>query len=385
MRRVSVDDLKTGMIIARTVVGVDGLALLTKNTRLTELYIARLRKLRLGSIYIKDHFGDVEVPEIITEQVRISVTNSLNNSLKELSSGKTINMRSLKKSVNLLLDNVMNNRHILIQLEEIRTYDDYVFLHSINVAVFALMTGRTLGYSETNLAELGLGALLHDIGIISVDPSILYKPGKLTPEECQRIKTHCEIGFNILRSYKEVSTKSTHVAFQHHERMDGAGYPRGLDGHQIIEYAKIVSVVDTFDALISDRPHRSGCTTTDALTIIRKLEGSYFDPVIVEAFASNVALYPTGSMVALNTGHIAVVSSVNKYNLIRPVIRIVFDPQLAPVENYEIDLSESREVSIVKRLNYDEIEGIYNMNELMIPAKSSGRIAPADASRNAAE
>jgi|GEM_PF-6931684 hypothetical protein len=97
MRRIHLDHLQPGMIIARTVVGVDGLALLTKNTRLTEMYIARLKKLGLGSIYIKDAMGDVEVPEIISEQVRRSLTNTLNNSIKELSSGKTIDMRPLKK------------------------------------------------------------------------------------------------------------------------------------------------------------------------------------------------------------------------------------------------------------------------------------------------
>lgn len=301
MRRIHLDHLQPGMIIARTVVGVDGLALLTKNTRLTEMYIARLKKLGLGSIYIKDAMGDVEVPEIISEQVRRSLTNTLNNSIKELSSGKTIDMRPLKKSVNLLLDNIISQHDALIQLEEIRTYDDYVFLHSINVAVFAIMTGQTLGYTESQLSELGLGALLHDIGMISIDPAVLYKAGPLTPQENDQIRAHAQIGFNMLRTYRDVSTKSMHIAFQHHERMDGQGYPRGLQGGQILDYARIVSIVDTFDALISDRPHRTGRTTTDALTVIRKLAGTCFDPEIIEAFAANVALYPMNSLVRLNT------------------------------------------------------------------------------------
>lgn len=362
MRRIHLEHLQPGMIIARTVVGVDGLALLTKNTTLTEMYIARLKKLGLGSIYIKDVTGDVEVPEIISEQVRRSLTNTLNNSMKELSSGKTIDMRPLKKSVNLLLDNIISKHDALIQLEEIRTYDDYVFLHSINVAVFAIMTGQTLGYTENQLSELGLGALLHDIGMISVDPAVLYKVGPLTPQENDQIRAHAQIGFNMLRTYREVSTKSMHIAYQHHERMDGQGYPRGLPGSQILDYARIVSIVDTFDALISDRPHRTGCTTTDALTVIRKLAGTCFDPEIIEAFAANVALYPMNSLVRLNTGHTAVVVAVNRHRFNRPVIRVIFDPLNNPIQNYEIDLSVSNEVSIVKRLTYDEIELLYKIS-----------------------
>lgn len=362
MRRILLDHLKPGMIIARTVVGVDGLALLTKNTRLTEMYIARLKKLGLGSIYIKDAMGDVEVPEIISEQVRLSLTNTLNNSIKELSSGKTIDMRPLKKSVNLLLDNLISKHDALIQLEEIRTYDDYVFLHSINVAVFAMMTGQTLGYTENQLSELGLGALLHDIGMISVDPAVLYKVGPLTPHENDQIRAHAQIGFNMLRTYREVSTKSMHIAYQHHERMDGQGYPRGLQGSQILNYARIVAIVDTFDALISDRPHRTGCTTTDALTVIRKLAGTCFDPEVIEAFAANVALYPMNSLVRLNTGHIAVVAALNRHRLNSPVIRVIFDSRNNPTPNYEIDLFVTKEVSIVKRLTYEEIELLYKIS-----------------------
>ncbi|MEN6390051.1 MAG: HD-GYP domain-containing protein [Syntrophomonas sp.] len=362
MRRIHLEHLQPGMIIARTVVGVDGLALLTKNTRLTEMYIARLNKLGLGSIYIKDDMGDVEVPEIISEQVRRSLTSTLNNSIKELSSGKTIDMRPLKKSVNLLLDNIISKHDALIQLEEIRTYDDYVFLHSINVAVFAIMTGQTLGYTENQLCELGLGSLLHDIGMISVDPAVLYKVGPLTPQENEQIRAHAQIGFNMLRTYREVSTKSMHIAYQHHERMDGLGYPRGLQGSQILDYARIVSIVDTFDALISDRPHRTGCTTTDALTVIRKLAGTCFDQEIIEAFAANVALYPMNSLVRLNTGHTAVVAAVNRHRLHSPIIRVIFDSRNKPVPNYEIDLSIAKEVSIVKRLTYEEIELLYKMS-----------------------
>lgn len=355
MRRVPVEDLQPGMIVARTVMGFTGRALLTENTMLTDNYIARLGKIGIGSVYVKDGLGDGDVPEIVSEEVISSVSNNLNNSLKSFKVNNSINVASFKKSVNMLLDNILNNRHVLIQLEDIRAFSDYVFTHSINVAVYSIMTGISLGYTEKSLAELGLGALLHDIGMIALDAQILNDPGALSIMERDQIKQHPELGFNLLRQHREISTLSAHVAYQHHERVDGKGYPRGLEDSQILDYAKIVAVTDTFDGVISDRPHRTGCTTTDAMLVIKKLSGTHFDPVFVEAFASNVALYPVGSVLKLNTGHLAVVTSVNRFNSDRPRINVICNQAGNLIKpTYEIDLAETSEISVVRRLTNEE-------------------------------
>ncbi|MEN6350852.1 MAG: HD-GYP domain-containing protein [Syntrophomonas sp.] len=345
MRRVPIEDLQPGMVVARTVMGFTGRALLMENTMLTENYITRLGKIGIGSVYIKDGLGDGDVPELVSEEVLFSVSNTLNSSLKTFTVNNSINVTSFKNSVNLLLDNILNNRNVLIQMEDIRSFSDYVFTHSINVAVYSIMAGISLGYSQSSLADLGLGALLHDIGMLALDAHILNDPQALSIVEREQINLHPELGFNLLRQQREISTLSAHVAYQHHERVDGKGYPRGLDGSQILDYAKIVAVTDTFDAVISDRPHRTGCTTTDAMIVIKKLSGTHFDPVFVEAFASNVALYPVGSLLKLNTGHLAVVTSVNRFNSDRPRISVICNQAgdlIKPA--YEIDM--------VKRRNY---------------------------------
>lgn len=357
MRRVPVEDLQPGMVVARTVMGFTGRALLTENTSLTDNYIARLGKLGIGSVYVKDGLGDGDVPEIVSEEVLFSVSNRLNNSLKTFAVNNSINVTAFKDSVNLLLNNILSNRHVLIQLEDIRSFSDYVFTHSINVAVYSIMTGISLGYSESKLADLGLGALLHDIGMVALDAQILTDPQALSIVDRDQIKLHPELGFNLLRQQREISTLSAHIAYQHHERIDGKGYPRGLEGKQILDYAKIVAVTDTFDAVISDRPHRTGCTTTEAMIIIKKLSGTHFDPVFVEAFASNVALYPMGSLLKLDTGHLAVVTSVNRFNSDRPRISVICNQAgelIKPV--YELDLAETPEISVVRRLSYEETQ-----------------------------
>ncbi|MEQ8176418.1 MAG: HD domain-containing phosphohydrolase, partial [Syntrophomonadaceae bacterium] len=270
MRRVYLEDLQPGMIIARTIIGRDGRSLLTENTRLTENYISKLDTLGITSIYIKDGLADNEIPEIISQKVLAQVSNSLTLSIKNLTTRNVLQIDSLKKGVSLLIEDIMSNQHLLIQLEDIHSSDDYLFFHSINVAVFSIMVGITLGYPENRLMDMGLGALVHDIGMTMIDPGIVKKQGPLDPRELEQLKGHTEIGFNILRTYREVSTMSAHIAYQHHERISGTGYPRQLEGRQIIEFAKIVAVADTFDALISDRPYRKGYSSAEAVTVLNK-------------------------------------------------------------------------------------------------------------------
>lgn len=359
MQRISIEDLEPGMVIARTIIASDGRALLNENTRLNDTYINRLRFLGVMSVYVKDGLADIEIPEIISTQVLAAVSNNLNNCLKNFAAKKTLDIDCMKKMVNILLEDIVKNRNVIIHLEDIRNYDDHLLFHSVNVAVFSMMTGLSMGYTEGKLVELGLGSLLHDIGMIMIDPGILHKGGQLTEEESKIMRGHPEIGFNILRTYREVPTIVAHIAYQHHERVDGSGYPRQLDRKQIIEYAKIASIADTFDNVITRKEFFKGYTTSQALEVLRKLGNNYFDTEVVEAFAANVAVYPVGCLLSLNTGYIAVVTSATKINSTRPMIYVICDQKGKLIQPpYPIDLQKTNEVSIVRRLNYEETDSI---------------------------
>ncbi|PKM76627.1 MAG: HD-GYP domain-containing protein [Firmicutes bacterium HGW-Firmicutes-15] len=359
MRRLPIDGLEPGMMIARDVLSVDGRILLTKNSILNTDYIFKLRTMGLGSLYIKDNLSDIEIPEIISAQVMTAVSSTLRNSINNFTSNKKIDMEMMYKGVKLLIEDIMSNRNIPIQLEDIRTYNDYLLFHSVNVAVFSIMTGLSMGYGEGTLTELGVGALLHDIGMIAIDPSILNKPGPLSAQENEIVERHPEIGFNILRSYRELSTTAAHISFQHHERVDGSGYPRQFLGKQIIIFGKIAAVADTYDALVSDRPYRKGYSTIDGVIVLRKLSGSYFDPEVVEAFVSNIAIYPIGILLLLNTGQIAVVTDITKINPRQPVVRVILDKD-GNFENtpFEIDFRKNKDITIIRRLTMEETDAI---------------------------
>ncbi|MEN6350385.1 MAG: HD-GYP domain-containing protein [Syntrophomonas sp.] len=359
MQRVMVDELESGMVIARTVIGSDGRALLMENTVLSQIYIERLCLLGLQSVYIKDGLTDIDIPEVVSQQVRSAVSDTLSRSLKQFSSTRALDIRNLRKVVSLLLDEIISNHNTLIHVDDIRTHDDYLLLHSLNVAILSMMTGLTLGYDEGKLMDLGLGALLHDIGMIMIDPKTINKAGGLTPDECEEVKKHPEIGFNILRTSREIPTRVTHIAYQHHEKVDGTGYPRQLERKTILDYALITAVADTFDAVTADRPFRKGYTTTDALIILKKLVNTYFDPEIVAAFSSNIAMYPVGSLISLNTGHIAVVTSATKLNATRPQVYVVSDNKYNLIyPPFDIDLQKTNDVGIVKRLNDEEVDKV---------------------------
>ncbi len=361
MRKVFMEEMENGMVIARTIIGADGRALLTENTRLNEVYIQRLQELGITSLYIKDGLADIEIPEVISAQVLTAVSSNINSMLKTFSSRKTLDIDQFRKMVSLLLEDILINRNVIIHLDDIRAYDDYLLFHSINVAVLSMMTALNMGYSEAKLVDLGLGALLHDIGMIMIDP-VVFKAARereLSAEEREVIKSHAEIGFNILRTYREVPTKVAHIAYQHHERLDGSGYPRKLDKKQILEYAAIVAVADVFDDIISDRPYRRGYSATEAMIVIRSMINTYFDAEVVEAFADNIAMYPIGCLVCLNTGHIAVVTSVSKINSLSPIVHVVLDTERNFIERpFQINLQESKGFTIKNRLSNEETEAV---------------------------
>lgn len=359
MKRVYTEELQAGMMVARTVMGTEGRHFINQNTELTANLIQKLKELRIASVFVKDNVIDMEAEDIVSNKVLATVSSTLKQSLNAFRNGKELDMVSLRKSVNLLIDEVILNRNTLIQKEEIRSHDDYLLFHPISVSVYAIMTGLSLGYPEGNIVDLGLGALLHDIGMMTIDRSIINNPGALNQQEMDVIKQHPEIGFNILRSYHELSATSAHIAYQHHERVDGSGYPRGLQDKEILDYAKITAVADTFDAVISDHPYRKAYSTTDGLTVLKGLQNSYFDPEIIDAFISNIALYPIGSLIRLNDGRIAVVTVANRFNMTRPIIEVMTDQHGNPLKTgLGIDLQQNSKVKISGRLNKQETVAI---------------------------
>lgn len=364
LKRVAVKDLLPGMGIARAIISSDGRTLLHSGIVLTDTYINRLMQFGINSVYIRDDiFGDYDIQDVVSEETRIEAGKVIQNSFSDLGKNHNINIRSVEQAVGTIIDDLLINHNILLNLTDIRSFDDYTFGHSVNVCILSIMTGITMGYNHLQLSELGIGALLHDIGKIRVDIDILNKRGELNREEFLEIKQHPDYGFKILRDYDDVSLLSAHTAYQHHERWDGQGYPRNLARHNIHEYARITAVADIYDALLADRPYRTSYSLNQTLTIIKRMSGIYLDPACVAALITNIAVYPIGTVVKLSTGNIGVVVDVNRQHPTRPVIRIAFDPQGYRLNNvYEVDLSKLSTVAITSTLSEQEIEQLKDLS-----------------------
>lgn len=340
MRRVLTQSLVSDMALAKAIYSSDGLVLLGAGVKLSPQYIKRLLDMGIMSVYIEDEISQgIECADVISEQTRIATVKSVRKMVDGYNRGKTVDSRQAKQLINTIVDELFYAKDVLVNMSDLRSKSDYTFYHMVNVAVLSVMTGVSLGYNELKLRDLGVGALLHDLGKVKIDEKIYNKPGALTNEEYEAIKLHATHGFQLLQQIRDINILCAHVAFQHHERFDGLGYPRGLKGDEIHDFARIVALADVFDALTSDRPYRQAMRPYHAVEYLVAMGGSQFDPDFTSVFIDNIALYPVGSFVELNTNQKAIVVAINKLHKTRPVVRVLTDSQgIALAEPYEQDL-----------------------------------------------
>jgi putative nucleotidyltransferase with HDIG domain len=350
MQRVSLAVLQPGMTVASNVRGADGRLLVRSGMVLTDSSIRKLNNLGIGSVYIKNPlFESIDVPELVREDTRVKLIQELQTAFADYQKNGDLDTLALRSEVKNMVAEIIGNRESMIHTFDLRTYQDYVYAHSVNVAIISVLIALNLDYNEAKLIDLALGALLHDIGMLTVSKEVILKVGNLTPAESEAMQRHANEGFEIVRKRREISTLAAHVAFQHHERFDGTGYPRRLKGEEIHEYARIVAVADIFDALIADRPHRKGMLPHEAYEIMMTLADRYIDKTILDIFLANVAIYPIGTVVQLSGGETAVVARVQPRLQARPVVKILLDAAGAVVKDSpDFDLSQHLTAFVTK-------------------------------------
>jgi len=348
MRRILLDNITSGMKLAKPLYTAEGMVLLNAGIELSERFIKRLKELDVTYVYVEDELTqDIDIPDVISEKTRVEAVTNAKKVMDQIRLGKGIDAGQAKKITNTLVDELCQNQGVMANFIDMRTRSDYLFAHSVNVCVLSVMTGISLGYDELRLQDLGVGALLHDVGKILISPEILNKTDRLTPEEGEEVKKHPGLGFELLRKNPEISLVSAHCAFQHHERFDGTGYPRGLKNSEIHQYAQIVAIADVYDALTSDAAYRRAMPVYEAVSIIAKSGGVYFDNDLVNAFVDNIAVYPIGSVVRLNNNQIGVVVDISRECKSRPVVRVILNENKQNITGVvEIDLSKNSRLYI---------------------------------------
>jgi len=369
VRRVAITSLLSGMKVGHNIYNSRGETLISRGVILNKRYIDSLKKLGIPALYIiDDSLPDFFVQDVIDERSRVaaikltrSILNGQNTSESPLD--KAV-VSDSKKVVNDIIDQLLDNPSLMVNLVDIRSIDDYLFGHSVNVCVLSLVTGVSLGYDKTKLMNLGMGALMHDMGKTLVPPHILNKPGSLTESEFNVVKRHSEYGYTILASNEAYVRKLyALIALQHHERYNGEGYPKGLQGGSIHVFSQIVGIADVYDAMTADRVYRKAYPPNEVFEMLAGSGDFLFDYKLVLAFLSNIAAYPAGSIIKLSSNEIAVVVETPKGYPLYPRVKVLYDSTGNKLqEPLDIDLSLQNNLTVIKVLDHSEIEEL-KLNE----------------------
>jgi len=347
VRQIGVNSLTIGDILGKTILSSSGRVLLGKGVKLTPLYIAKLRDMGISILYIEDErFDDVIVEDVISEENRREAMGILEKSMRAVRLGKNLDGLELKKIISKIVEEIMFKKDILMSMMDMRSFDNQIFAHSVNVCVLSVVLGKAMFLDHEKLETLAIGAILHDIGKVQMDLKLFTETANLTPEERELLKMHTTLGFEELRKRKDLSLVIAHIAFQHHEHMNGTGYPRNLKEGEIHPLAQIVAIADLYDRFTSDYSDVKRIMPYEACEILMGLAGTLYPLEMVRLFLKNIAAYPTGVTVRLNTGEIGVVVDQNLSMPARPVVRVFDESEFGQNAIKEYNMVEKRTVFI---------------------------------------
>jgi putative nucleotidyltransferase with HDIG domain len=390
LKKIAVDKLKPGMYVAK--IAAQGISLHEheREGRIKDLQtIKALSQRGVKELYIDTEQGDDSPDAMPMEQseklldrqiqeiadvdqsedknvefeqefekaskIHTQALNMVGHALEAAKTGEMIELEGFESLAGNFMDSVKRNQNALACLSRIRDKDSYLMEHSVNVAVLMSILGKHLNLDRTYLHQCVTGALLHDIGKILIPDTILHKPGKLTPDEFNIMKRHSLYSRKILEKNHGFPQAAINVAGQHHERLDGRGYPEGLTGEQVSKEARMASVVDIYDAITADRVYHKGMPPSIALKRMLEWCGPHLDTQYVHAFIKAIGVYPVGSLVQLESGLAGIVVEENPGS-IKPIVKVIYSlKQNNYVKVIRKDLSKSNcNDKIIKTINPDD-------------------------------
>lgn len=261
---------------------------------------------------------------------------SVESVMQNLKKSGSLDVDRLKSTVTPMVDSVLRNPAALACLVRMQKKDDYLYHHSLASSVWATILGRQLGLSRDDLDVIALGAMLLDVGKTQVPDAILAKPGKLNANEQKLVRMHVQFGLDILEKSHSQDSRVCEMVAHHHERYNGTGYPAGLKGNDIPVFGRIAGIVDAYDAMITQRPYAQQLSSYDALRKLRVLSDVEFQTEIVDQFTRAIGAFPTGTLVELNTGEVAIVSKQNRIRRLRPEVMVIMGPDRKLFDQFRV-------------------------------------------------
>ena len=287
MRYLPTSKLTPGMALGQDIYDGAGRLLLAKHLLLSEEYISNLEFLGFPGIYIDDEFTQgIEIQQVLNPQVRSQALKVVHDMFafdvdSDAEEDMPVSEIKIQKTIERIVENILSNGDIMCNVLDIKNYDDYIYYHSINVAMMSVLLGANYGMNEESLYQLTTAAILHDIGKIAVPDAVLNKPSRLTDGEYELMKKHTIWGKEILAGLEFLPQADMGAAY-HHERFDGKGYPYGIKGDKIPDIVRIISAADSLDAMSSNRCYRRHCDKDYIISEFEKGAGTQFDADVAQ-------------------------------------------------------------------------------------------------------
>jgi len=320
-------------------------------------------------------------PEVITTSVEKELPRArvvhqkastlVKNCMEDVILGNAINEEALKENVSKTVESIVRNPDAMMWLTRLSNKDDHASKHSINTCILGVTFGRFIGVPVEELEKLSIAALMHDIGKLQIPTEILNNPGTLNDAEMKIIRKHPIYSRNLLMSAGKYFSNAIDVAYSHHERMDGSGYPRGLVAHQISPFARILAIIDTYDAMTSEQVYRAELSPFESLKFLNVNKGVKFDEQLTKWFIKLIGVFPVGSVVELTNKQIGIVITSNRGDNLRPKVLIMLDHNKLPIERSIINLARNsvdalgRPIKIGRTLR----KGDYGINQQELVAE----------------
>lgn len=330
MRYVLLKNIQPGMRLAYDLYDSFGRTLVGSSCGLTEYYIQKLEDYGFDGIYVQDEISEgIEVESVITPQLRS----------EGLVCVRECDIDGCKNVAKQMVGEILERGMVSLDLTDLRSYDDYTYAHSVNVAVVSCVIGMGMQLSEVDLTHLVTAALLHDLGKLQIPPEILNKPGRLTQEEYQIMKSHSTLSYELISERWDISAHVKTAVLCHHENVDGTGYPQGLEGSEQTLLTKILHVADVYDALVSKRPYKNPYSPYEATEYLMGGCGIMFDQKVVETLVHYVPLYPKGTEVVLSDGRCGIIYENSAMHNLRPIVRLMDGTLLDLLSNKNLHLT----------------------------------------------
>lgn len=325
MRIIQVKDLTDDMVLGRPIFHKLGMILLNEGSSQLTRFKDKFKMMGIDYLYIEDELSKgIEIDDVVSEATRREGRRLVGELMNKLLDRKQVDMSGVQKIVGNMIEDILSNKSVIVNITDLKNMDTYLYYHAVNVSVLSLVVGSALGYAPKQLNYLGTGAILHDIGLLALPKKLAEKAeADMTEAERKAFASHPQLGYEMLKSLRDVDAFSKNIVWGHHEHVDGTGYPRKIGGAEIHEMVKIVSVCDAFDEMTSSRGGKKKAPSYQAIEYLIANIGKKFEKKIVASFVRHIAAFPVGSMVTLNDQRKGIVEKQNEGFPTRPVVRLM--------------------------------------------------------------